>query len=79
LNNTFKTLGAAFLALEYAMHNVLLRGDASQAIFRDVIEQIMQQGGDAHINAAVAGALVGAYLRSVRPDVDPIPPPGAPL
>jgi len=61
------------------MHNVLLRGDASQAIFRDVIEQIMQQGGDAHINAAVAGALWGPISVLCGPMSIRSHPPGAPL
>jgi len=42
------------------------------AIFREVIELIIRQGGDADTNGAVAGALVAAYLRSVQPTVDPI-------
>jgi ADP-ribosylglycohydrolase len=58
---TFKTLGAGFYALRQAIN----RSNASiapQVNFRNSIEEIIWEGGDADTNAAVAGALVGAYL-----------------
>jgi len=46
---TFKTLGAGFWALK-------------QATFRDAIETVTMEAGDADTNCAVAGALLGCKL-----------------
>ena len=53
---TLKAMGAAFWALRHTPS------------FRDGIEQIIHEGGDADTNAAVAGALLGA-----RDSIDGIP------
>lgn len=50
---TFKTLGAAFWALNYARD------------YRDGITQIVMAGGDMDTNAAVAGAVLGTKFESI--------------
>lgn len=56
---TFKCMGAAFHALDLADQ---YQKENKNDIFRNIIEQITAEGGDADTNGAAAGALVGAFL-----------------
>ncbi len=59
---TYKALSAAFWALNQANNLKRSTQKSNEAIFREVITQIVGEGGDADTNAAPAAALVGAYL-----------------
>lgn len=56
---TFKCMGAAFHALKLAEQ---YQKEGKLGIFRQIIEEIAAEGGDADTNGAAAGALIGAYL-----------------
>ncbi|HEX2583396.1 MAG TPA: ADP-ribosylglycohydrolase family protein, partial [Chlamydiales bacterium] len=57
----YKCMGAAFCALRRAEELVSQRHAEP---FRTVIQEIVEEGGDADTNAAAAGALIGTYLGS---------------
>jgi len=62
----YKCMGAAFCALRRAdAYNQQNLPDPTAA-FRNAIQEVVAQGGDADTNAAPAGALIGAYLGSAR-------------
>lgn len=56
---TYKCIGAAFCALRRAVE---LKEQNDPEPFRTVIQEVVEEGGDADTNAAAAGALLGAYL-----------------
>lgn len=60
---TLKTLGAGFYALRRAAA-LAKNPELDKNAFHTAIEEIIWEGGDADTNAAVAGALVGAYCGS---------------
>ncbi|KUI71689.1 hypothetical protein VM1G_07402 [Cytospora mali] len=66
---TYKTLGAAVYCLRAAMRCLSQPGlsrqaveDTRKSLFEDLISELTMAAGDADTNAAVAGALLGAYL-----------------
>ncbi len=56
----YKCIGAAFCALRRVAE---LQAQNAEEPFRTVIQEIVEEGGDADTNAAAAGALIGAYLK----------------
>ena len=58
---TYKCLGAAFMALKIASR-ILQSPEHAASCFSLPLRAVISQGGDADTNAAVAGALMGAYL-----------------
>lgn len=69
IGSSFKCLGSGIWALREAMK---MRQEAPgrplQEIYEDIMTRLIDQGGDADTNGAVAGSLLGAYL-----GVDAIP------
>jgi len=71
---TFKALGAGFYALRKAARIYKERGlnhakvEEKMSIYREVLSEVVMEGGDADSNAAVAGALMGGLF-----GVDSIP------
>jgi len=59
---TYKCMGAGFYALRKAYESSQQGGQPTSAIFRRVLQDVIWQGGDADTNAAVAGAMVGAFV-----------------
>ncbi|KAJ4353557.1 uncharacterized protein N0V89_005287 [Didymosphaeria variabile] len=66
----YKCLGSAILCLRKCMRatgaslspSKTASPIPSQALFEDIMTELIMQGGDANTNGAVAGALMGAYL-----------------
>jgi hypothetical protein len=60
----YKCLGSAIVLLRTAMRALACRTDpiAAETLFEELIVDLIMEGGDADTNAAVAGALLGAYL-----------------
>ena len=65
---TYKCVGAGFWALrEFQRLEETMDSDMWDSRFHPIIDQIIRERGDTDTNAAVAGALIGAYtgLRSI--------------
>ena len=59
---TFKPMGCAIWCLQMA-EKMLKEGKEKKVIFRDLIEQVVYEAGDADTNGCVVGAVLGAYLK----------------
>jgi ADP-ribosylglycohydrolase len=60
----YKCLGSAIVSLRMAMRALACRDDpiSAETVFEELIVNLIMEGGDADTNAAVAGAVLGAYL-----------------
>ncbi|OAG06059.1 ADP-ribosylglycohydrolase [Paraphaeosphaeria sporulosa] len=58
----YKALGAGILSLRMCMRARIPSRLPPHTLFEDTMTDLIMHGGDADTNAAVAGALVGAYL-----------------
>jgi ADP-ribosylglycohydrolase len=60
----YKCLGSAIVLLRMAMRALARRDDpiSAETLFEELIVNFIMEGGDADTNAAVAGAVLGAYL-----------------
>jgi ADP-ribosylglycohydrolase len=60
----YRSLGSAIVSLRMAMRALACRDDpiSAETLFEELIVNLIMEGGDADTNAAVAGALLGAYL-----------------
>ncbi|KAL2835469.1 ADP-ribosylglycohydrolase-domain-containing protein [Aspergillus pseudoustus] len=56
----YKALGAGILVLRQGMRR--LNSSKPQTVFKELITDLIMQGGDADTNAAVAGSLLGALV-----------------
>lgn len=65
--DVWKCLGAGVFCLRTAMVRLerlsgIPRNDSRKVLFAELINSVVQEGGAAQVNAAFAGALLGAYL-----------------
>lgn len=65
--DVWKCLGAGLFCLRTAMVRLerlsgLARDDSRKILFSELIDSLVKEGGTAQVNAAFAGALLGAYL-----------------